>query len=223
VFANVGERLEPIRTLHSDLAEGLPIDSAFVSPKALEGLPNAVILSGIKGALDNLSTRLQAVASQIAKLLAEADKAIADTKGRWSERRKVIEETYEKLLRELQKSKIDGTEFIRLRQQIEELRPLRDKKEALNRDLTTELAIYSDRLEIISPGRLPNGITPNRMRTGCRAARNQLLKDVMRDYGYLEHMGMGIPRKIIHGMRVHNGTEPGLVEDQEQFILRLFA
>src|ERR1035437_7825269 len=83
-----------------------------------------------------------------------------------------------------------------------------------------ELAIYSDRLEIISPGRLPNGITPNRMRSGCRAARNQLLKDVMRDYGYLEHMGMGIPRKIIHGMRVHNGTEPGLVEDQEQFILR---
>jgi DNA repair ATPase RecN len=140
VFANVGERLEPIRALHSDLAEGLPIDSAFVSPKALEGLPNAVILSGIKGALDNLSTRLQAVASQIAKLLAEADKAIADTKGRWSERRKVIEETYEKLLRELQKSKIDGTEFIRLRQQIEELRPLRDKKEALNRDLTTHEA-----------------------------------------------------------------------------------
>jgi ATP-dependent DNA helicase RecG len=86
-----------------------------------------------------------------------------------------------------------------------------------------ELAIYSDRLEVISPGRLPNGITPSRMRTGCRAARNQLLKDVMRDYGYLEHMGMGIPRKIIHGMRVHNGTEPELVEDQEQFTLRLFA
>jgi ATP-dependent DNA helicase RecG len=86
-----------------------------------------------------------------------------------------------------------------------------------------ELAIYSDRLEIISPGRLPNGITPDRMRTGCRAARNELLKEVMRDYGYLEHMGMGVPRKIIHGMRVHNGTEPGLVEDQEQFILRLFA
>lgn len=86
-----------------------------------------------------------------------------------------------------------------------------------------ELAIYSDRLEVISPGRLPNGITPDRMRTGCRAARNQLLKDVMRDYGYLEHMGMGVPRKIIHGMRVHNHTEPGLIEDQEQFTLRLFA
>lgn len=86
-----------------------------------------------------------------------------------------------------------------------------------------ELAVYSDRLEIISPGRLPNGITPERMRTGCRAARNQLLKEVMRDYRYLEHMGMGIPRKIILGMKAHNGTEPALVEDEERFVLRLFA
>jgi len=86
-----------------------------------------------------------------------------------------------------------------------------------------ELAVYSDRLEIISPGRLPNGITPERMRAGIRAARNQLLKDVMRDYRYLEHMGMGVPRKIIQGMRAHNNTEPELIEDQERFILRLFV
>ncbi|MDP1605610.1 MAG: ATP-binding protein [Rhodocyclaceae bacterium] len=86
-----------------------------------------------------------------------------------------------------------------------------------------ELAVYSDRLEIISPGRLPNGITTERMRTGCRAARNQLLKDVMRDYRYLEHMGMGVPRKIILGMKAHNGTEPALVEEQECFILSLLA
>jgi ATP-dependent DNA helicase RecG len=85
-----------------------------------------------------------------------------------------------------------------------------------------ELSIYEDRLEVISPGRLPNGITPARMHTGCRAARNQLLKDVMRDYGYLEHMGMGIPRKIVKGMREHNGTEPDLIEDGERFILRLW-
>lgn len=85
-----------------------------------------------------------------------------------------------------------------------------------------ELSIYADRLEIISPGRLPNGITPERMRVGCRAARNQLLKDVMRDYGYMEHMGMGIPRKIIKGMREHNGTEPDLIEDGERFIIRLW-
>lgn len=86
-----------------------------------------------------------------------------------------------------------------------------------------ELAIYSDRLEVVSPGRLPNGITPTRMRTGCRAARNQLIKDVMRDYGYLEHMGMGVPRKIIQGMRAHNATDPELIEDDERFTVRLFS
>ena len=86
-----------------------------------------------------------------------------------------------------------------------------------------ELAVYRDRLEVISPGRLPNGITPEHMRAGTRAARNQLLKDVMRDYGYLEHMGMGVPRKIVRGMRQHNETDPDLVEEGERFIVRLFA
>lgn len=45
----------------------------------------------------------------------------------------------------------------------------------------------------------------------------------MRDFGYLEHMGMGIPRKIILGMKAHNGTKPALVEEQERFVLCLFA
>lgn len=88
---------------------------------------------------------------------------------------------------------------------------------------TVELSIYEDRLEVISPGRLPNGITPQRMITGCRSARNQLLKDVMRDYGYLEHMGMGVPRKIVKEMQKHNGTSPDLVEDEERFLVRLWS
>jgi ATP-dependent DNA helicase RecG len=60
------------------------------------------------------------------------------------------------------------------------------------------------------------------MRSGCRSARNELLKDVMRDYGYLEHMGMGIPRKIMRSMREHNSTEPELIEEDESFTLRLW-
>ena len=85
-----------------------------------------------------------------------------------------------------------------------------------------ELSIYANRLEIVSPGRLANGITPARMRAGCRSARNELLKDVMRDYGYLEHMGMGVPRKIVRGMMEHNGTDPDLEEEGERFTVRLW-
>jgi DNA repair ATPase RecN len=140
VFTNVNERLAPFRALHNDLVEALPVDAAFVSTKALQDLPNAVILAEIGTTLRTLSTKLKLVADQLAKVLAEADSAITGTKARWEEKRKVIEETYEKLLRELQKSKIDGAEFIRLRKQIEELRPLREKKESLNRDLAAHEA-----------------------------------------------------------------------------------
>lgn len=85
-----------------------------------------------------------------------------------------------------------------------------------------EISVYSDRLEVVSPGRLPNGITPERMRTGTRAARNQLLKDVMRDYGYLEHLGMGVRLKIVNGMLEHNGKDPGLAEEGERFTVTLY-
>jgi len=78
-----------------------------------------------------------------------------------------------------------------------------------------ELSLYADRLEVISPGRLPNGITVARMRTGCRASRNELIKDVMRDYRYIEHAGMGVPRKIVRLMREQNHTDPELIEDRD--------
>ena len=85
-----------------------------------------------------------------------------------------------------------------------------------------ELSVYSDRLEIISPGRLPNTVTVDKMRAGYRASRNELLKEVLRDYGYVEATGLGVPRKIIAGMQRHNGSEPDLVEEESRFIVRLW-
>lgn len=85
-----------------------------------------------------------------------------------------------------------------------------------------ELAIYRNRLEVISPGRLPNTVTIERMKAGCRVSRNELIKEVLRDYHYVEATGLGVPRKIIAGMHEHNGTEPDLVEDEYSFTVRLW-
>lgn len=85
-----------------------------------------------------------------------------------------------------------------------------------------ELSIYADRLEIISPGRLPNTVTVEKMRAGYRASRNELIKEVLRDYRYIEATGLGVPRKIIEGMHAHNNTEPDLVEEDERFMVRLW-
>ena len=110
--------------------------------------------------------------------------------------------------------------------------PLEAVREALvnavaHRDYTItvtdiELSIYTDRLEIISPGRLPNTVTVAKMRAGYRASRNELVKDVLRDYRYIEATGLGVPRRIIEGMRAHNGTEPDLREEDDRFLVRLW-
>ena len=84
------------------------------------------------------------------------------------------------------------------------------------------LSIFSDRLEVQSPGRLPNTVTVDGMKSGMRYARNQTLVNVMRDYGYVDARGMGVRSKIIPGMRKHNGTEPDLVEEESRFTVRLW-
>ncbi len=84
------------------------------------------------------------------------------------------------------------------------------------------LIIYSDRLEVQSPGRLPNTVTVEGMKAGVRYARNQTLVNVMRDYGYVDARGMGVRNRILPGMRAHNGTEPDLIEEEHRFLVRLW-
>ena len=84
------------------------------------------------------------------------------------------------------------------------------------------LSIFSDRLEVRSPGRLPNTVTVEGMKSGVRYARNQSLVNVMRDYGYVDSRGMGIRNKVFPSMHIHNGTEPDLIENENSFTVRLW-
>ena len=55
-------------------------------------------------------------------------------------------------------------------------------------------AIYDDRLEITSPGRLPMGQTIERMKQGYSKIRNEALASAFEYMGYIEHWGSGILR-----------------------------
>ena len=137
ILATLKERLQPVSSLGLELAGLLPIDTAFLSAKALEGLPNGAMLAQGVAIVGRVTDQLQVIAAEIDKAILAADAEVSALRSQWDERKQVVETTYQALLRELQKSKIDGEEFIRLRRQIEELRPLREKKEALMRDLAT--------------------------------------------------------------------------------------
>jgi len=76
------------------------------------------------------------------------------------------------------------------------------------RSVEIEVSIFSNRLEVISPGRLQNSMTVTKMKAGQRSPRNPLIMDILRDYGYVDSRGMGIRTKVIPLMRKLNNTEP---------------
>lgn len=127
-------RLTPFREVLDWLQRELPIDRAFLSEKALEELPGKEILIRAEGVFKNLSRELETLAGKIELLLNQTDQEFSGIREQWEVRKKEVQERYEKILRELQKSKVDGEDFIQLRQQIEELRPLQEQVKNLRRD-----------------------------------------------------------------------------------------
>jgi ATP-dependent DNA helicase RecG len=53
--------------------------------------------------------------------------------------------------------------------------------------------IFSDRIEFISPGRLPNTVTIEKLTTGTSFSRNPLLVKLMENLGYMDKLGRGLP------------------------------
>ncbi|MDR1516106.1 MAG: putative DNA binding domain-containing protein [Synergistaceae bacterium] len=60
-----------------------------------------------------------------------------------------------------------------------------------------EVVGYADRIEITSPGSLPNSMTVEKMLAGQRSARNHIIVDILRDYGYVDARGMGVRVKVV--------------------------
>ena len=77
-----------------------------------------------------------------------------------------------------------------------------------SRFVDIEVDCYSNRIEVISPGSLHNSMTIDKMKAGQRSPRNQIIVDVLRDYGYVDARGMGIRVKVIPLMVKENHREP---------------
>ena len=73
------------------------------------------------------------------------------------------------------------------------------------RAIDVEVVNYADRLEVTSPGVLPNAMSIEKMLAGQRSPRNPIIMEIMRDYGYVEARGMGVRRKIVPLTRSYSG------------------
>ena len=133
VLDSIPERLRPLRECLESLRQEIPIDRVFLSSRALEDLPGKDILVGADGILERLSSDFEKVLSQFEETLAQADERLSAIRTRWNKRKRDVQGAYEKILRELRTSAVDGEEFIRLRSEIESLRPLRERQSLLRR------------------------------------------------------------------------------------------
>lgn len=90
------------------------------------------------------------------------------------------------------------------------------------RSVDIEISVYSDRMEIISPGAMQNSMTIEKMLAGQRSPRNPLLVEVLRDYGYVDARGMGVRTKIVPLMRKHSGKDPEFVATEDYLKTTLY-
>ncbi len=133
LLASIPERLASFRDCLENLTREVPIDRVFLSAKALEDLPGKEVLGRLNAVFESLDHDLQRIAKELETALARTDAGVAEVRAAWEARKKEVQAAYEAILRELQKSRVDGEEFIRLRRQIEELRPLRERQTSARR------------------------------------------------------------------------------------------
>lgn len=85
-----------------------------------------------------------------------------------------------------------------------------------------EILIFPDRVEVRSPGQLPEPITVQdlRQQRGVHRSRNPLIMRVLRDLGWSRDQGEGM-RRIFGSIRQVELHQPELEESADTFIVRL--
>ncbi|MXZ19672.1 MAG: hypothetical protein F4Y84_03510 [Caldilineaceae bacterium SB0665_bin_25] len=81
--------------------------------------------------------------------------------------------------------------------------------------------LFEDRLEIHSPGQLPNGVTVDNVRAGIHVERNPIILSLMSKLGLMTRLGTGIVR--IFRLAAERGLpEPALEERVAEFVVTLY-
>ena len=86
---------------------------------------------------------------------------------------------------------------------------------------TIQVAVYDDRLEITSPGKLPMGQTIERMKEGYSKIRNEALAYAFSYMNLIEHWGSGIPR-IIDKVKAAGLQEPEFIGGEVDLRINIY-
>ena len=79
--------------------------------------------------------------------------------------------------------------------------------------------MFNDRLEFISPGRLPNTVTVEKLRRGVSYAVNPVIVKFMENLRYIDKLGRGLPMVWLEAEKI--GRQPVFAEFGEEFRVTL--
>ena len=86
---------------------------------------------------------------------------------------------------------------------------------------TIQVAVYDNRLEITSPGKLPMGQTMERMKEGYSKIRNEALAHAFAYMNLIEHWGSGIQR-IIDKVKTAGLREPEFIGGEVDLRINIY-
>lgn len=124
VIETASESFSPFRRVADDLAGAFPVSQEFLRDDALAGLPAHPELVSLRGTLATFEAAAKHAMAVLQTAIGVAEKAIAEVATKVGQEKAATQVDYEKTLRDLQKERIDGNEFIRLRQDLGRLEPL---------------------------------------------------------------------------------------------------
>lgn len=129
------ERLQPIRDLAESLKHEIPIPKGEFEGEGLTDAAAPDSVGSLHGALVCVDDVINAVVAQIETTLGMAGAKIESAASGVAVAKEHAAAQFEAALRELQKEKVDGTEFIRLREQVARLQPLTAQIERLEQQM----------------------------------------------------------------------------------------
>ena len=214
----VNGRLEPFQEVLASLEEGLPIDMAVVSEEALKDLPNKDILGKARAILASLESGAGEAMTRLKTALALAEEQLTQLRTDWEAKKAESNTAYEKTLRELHREKIDGAEFVRLRQRIEELKPLKTRSEQLRKQ---DAALLTERRNLLIEW---EGVLSEEFLELQRAAKSATRK--LRGQVKLEVVRNGDRRPLIEFLEANMGGRKDQIRramEEHAFSLQTFA
>ena len=185
VIVAAQEALAPFANDADSIEALIPVTQEFLSDQALEGLPAHSELASLRDTFATFEAAAKATAAGFRAQIAAAARAIEVVANKVAAEKASAQANYEQALRDLQKAKIDGNEFMQLKRDLARLGPIKTRMERTEQKLNeyrqrrrNDLATWEDlkreryqRLE--RAAKKVSRELPNRLRVTVAFGRNQ--------------------------------------------------